>query len=330
MIPGSPFAGSGFPTGVFNAQEYSSAMAATARTQWLFVADWYHKDIVVYSADPNTGVLMQAQVVATPEVQYPAFMTVSPNGLALYVADANGMQIVAYAIATNGDLTALAGSPYRVSQPVVRLTMDAQGKLLYASGDNEIFGFTVNSDGSLSPSAGNPTVVRAPFVTPGKGPTNIAATLDPKARFLFVADSTQPVTYVYSVGEGGLLTPIAGSPFANGIAAIVATVDPLGQFVYEPEAQVAALAVNQTAGTLTPVPGSPFDNGPFRNGGAPVGDAAMDPTGHFLLLADTENSAITVFSIAGNGALSNVANSPFQVENKPIGGGAPAELAITH
>jgi 6-phosphogluconolactonase (cycloisomerase 2 family) len=173
-------------------------------------------------------------------------------------------------------------------------------------------------------------VVRAPFVSPGKGPTGLSATLDPQGRFLFVADNTQPITYVYAVGPDGLLAPVSGSPFQTGVVATVVAVNPQGKFIYEPEAQVAALAVNQMTGALTPVPGSPFDNGPFRNGGAPVGDAGVDPSGHFLLLADTENSAITVFSINSAGALSNVPGSPFQVQAKPIGGGAPASLAITH
>jgi 6-phosphogluconolactonase len=317
------------PVPVMNTDE--GGMAATPQTGFVYVAQWLTKTIVVLRADANSGALAQSQVVSVPELHSPPALTTDPEGKFLYVADPNGFQIIAFNIQPSGGLTEIAGSPFKVTNPPEGLTMDSAGKFLFASADNQIFGFTVASNGALTPTPGSPVVVRPVFITPGKGPTGVSAVLDPRARFLFVADNTNPVMFVYTVSASGALTPVEGSPFPIATSGTAPAVDAAGKFVFVPEATVAAMAVDQSTGALTSVPGSPFDNGPFRNGGAPVCDATTDPSGKFLLLADCENSLITVFSIdANSGALTNVNGSPFPVASKPIGGGSPSIVAVTH
>jgi len=314
---------------VMNTDE--GGMAATPQTGFVYVAQWLTKTIVVLRADANSGTLVQSQVVSVPELQSPPALITDPSGKFLYVADPNGFQIIAFSIQSSGDLVRVPGSPFKITNPPNRLTMDAAGKFLFVSADNQLFGFKVAANGALTPTPESPVVVRPVFISPGKGPTGVSAVLDPLARFLFVADSTNPVMFVYTVAASGALTPVMGSPFPIATAGTAPAVDPTGKFVFVPEATVAAMSVNQSTGALTNVPGSPFDNGPFRNGGAPVCDATTDPSGKFLLLADCENSAITVFTMdATTGALTNVSGSPFQVAAKPIGGGSPSVVAVTH
>jgi 6-phosphogluconolactonase (cycloisomerase 2 family) len=306
-------------------------MAATPQTGFVFVAQWLTKTIVVLRADPNIGMLTQTQVISVPELASPPELTTDPAGKFLYLSDPNGFQVLAFAIQPSGNLVPVPGEPFKVSSPPIDITMDGAGKFLFTGADHEVFGFTVASNGGLTPTPDSPVTVRPPFITPGKGPTNVSPVLDPLARFLFVADTTSPVMFVYSVGATGTLTPVAGSPFSTQTTGRAPGVDRAGKFVFVSDAVVAALSVNQQTGALTPVPGSPFDNGPFRNGGAPVCDTVADPSGKFLLLADCENSEVTVFSIDGNsGVLTNVSGSPFAVAAKPIGGGSPSSVAVTH
>lgn len=268
--------------------------------------------------------------MATPPLKSPPAIISDPSGKFLYVSDPNGFQVLAFNIQSPGDLVRVPGSPFKISKPPSRLTIDAGCKFLFASADNQVFGFTISSDGALAEAPGSPTTVRPVFTSRGNEPTGVSAVLDPGARFLFVADATNPAMYVSTVAASGGLTRVAGSPFPTGSSGTAVAVDPEGKFVFIGEAIVTAMSVNQSTGAITPAPGSPFDNGPFRSGGAPVFDAEVDPSGQFLLLADTEESKITVFSIdPATGALTNVNDSPFPVASQPIGGGSPSVVAVT-
>jgi 6-phosphogluconolactonase (cycloisomerase 2 family) len=122
-----------------------------------------------------------------------------------------------------------------------------------------------------------------------------------------------------------------GSPFVTAGSAGVLTVAPNGEFLFEGGENTVAAFQIQSGGILTAVPGSPFPNGPNLSGGAPVTVLVTDPQGKFLMTSNVENSSVTVFSIDPNsGTLANVPGSPFPVASKPIGGGSPATIAITH
>jgi 6-phosphogluconolactonase len=306
-------------------------MAATPQTGFVYVAQWFTKTIVVLRADPNSGALTQTMVVSVPELQSSPTMMTDPAGKFLFAADPNGFQILVFSIQASGNLVPVAGSPFKISQPAQWLTMDASGKFLFATADHQVFGFSVASNGALTPTPGSPVTVRPAFVSVGKGEKGVRGVIDPRARFLFFSDAIYPVIHVFSVAADGALTPVAGSPFQSGTTSFAPAVDPSGRFIFTGGAAVAALSVNQTTGEVAPVPGSPFDNGPFRSGGAPVYDATVDPSGKFLLLADTEQSKITVFSIDQNsGVLTNVDGSPFLTAAQPIGGGSPTNVTVTH
>jgi Lactonase, 7-bladed beta-propeller len=307
-------------------------MAATPQIGgFVYVAQWFTKTIVLLRADPDSGVLTQSRVVSVPELQSPTGMITDPAGKFLFMADGNGFQIFVFSIQASGDLLPVGGSPVKISQPPQWLTMDASGKFLFVTADHEVFGFTVAGNGALTPTTGSPVTVRPAFISVGKGEKGVRGVIDLGARCLFFSDAINPVMYVFSVGADGALTPVPGSPFQTGMTGFAPAVDPSGRFVFIGGAIVPALSVNQATGALTPVPGSPFDNGPFRSGGAPVPDATVDPSGKFLLLADSEQSKITVFSIDQNsGVLTNVNGSPFPVAAQPIGGGSPSNVAVTH
>jgi 6-phosphogluconolactonase (cycloisomerase 2 family) len=324
MLSSSPFALS---------TTHSMAMAATPTTGYVFVSDWMAKSIIVLHADPASGNLSTVTTVATPELQSPSTLTVDPGGHFLYIGDGLAQLIAGYAIGSGGSLTPVPGSPYAVGQPVTSIGMDSGTHFLFAGANNVIAGYTIGSDGSLTPIAGMPVTVRAPVNNPDKGPTQVSVAIDPAAHFLYVGDTTAPQIFVYAIASSGTLTQVSGSPFqTQGVTGGLLAVSPNGKFVFDGGggAQVLALVVGSN-GSLTPAPGSPYDNGPNRSGGAPISQLVVDPTGTFLLTSNIENSNITVFSIDPNtGALTNVSGSPFPVAAKPIGGGSPYNLAVTH
>ena len=136
----------------------------------------------------------------------------------------------------------------------------------------------------------------------------------------------------FSIGSGGTLTPVAGSPFATGGAGkgagffasnwITATVS--GTFLYASNCgtnNVSGFSIDATTGTLTPIPGSPFATGGSCFGGAGgFGiSVATTPNGQFLYAASAGSHNVSAFGIASNGALSPVAGSPFAAGGTPDG-----------
>lgn len=322
-LPGSPF-GLGLP-GSFAV----STMAATPVTAFIYVVDWFDKRIIVLRADPGSGTLSAATTVAVPGFQSPTQARVDPSGKFLFVGDGFAMAIFAFAIGSDGSLTAVPGSPFSTGAPVLNLTFDAGSRFLFAGGEQTVSGFTIGSNGSLTPTTGSSTTVRPPFVTPGKGPTGVTAVLDPAARFLYVVDQTSPRVFVYSIGGDGLLTQVSGSPFFSSIFGIAADVSLNGNFLFIGgfgTASVDAFTIDTTTGVLHLAPHSPFPNG---TGGAPIAELIVDPSGKFVLTANEEETNISVFSIGQDGALTMVPGAPFPSAAQPIGGGSPSVVVVT-
>ena len=124
----------------------------------------------------------------------------------------------------------------------------------------------------------------------------------------------------YTIGSGGFLTGIPGSPFAAGNAPYAVTVDPTGQFVYAVNSSdntVSAYTIG-AGGALTPVSASPFATGTGPR------SVAVDPTGKFVYVLNGGSATVSGYSIGSGGTLTALAGSPF-AEN----GGLPSALAIT-
>lgn len=123
----------------------------------------------------------------------------------------------------------------------------------------------------------------------------------------------------FSIGAGGTLSPVAGSPFATGGAGlglglfasnrITASVS--GNLLYVSNCgtnNVSGFSINASTGVLTTIPGSPFATGGSCGSGIAV---TTTPNNQFLYAANAGSKNISAFGIAANGALSPVAGSPF-------------------
>ncbi len=319
--------GSPFSIGVGGSTS-PSAMAATPRTEFVYVADWFNKDILIIRADPGSGALTKTAVIPVPSFQNPVSMRIEPKGRFLFCADVLGMQVQAFAIGSDGNLAAVPGSPFQTSEPTGNLTIDASGHFLFLGGDTTISGFVIGSNGSLTPTPGSPVTVRAPFINPDKGPTGLTAVLDPGARFLYAIDSTAPAVFVYAVASDGTLTAVSGSPFTIDNSGTSADISKDGKFLFVGGfASVSALAVNTQTGAVRAVMGSPFSN---ETGGTPILSLLVDPSNTFVLTANEEETNVSVFAIDGStGALTMVPGAPFPTAPQPIGGGSPSVGAIT-
>jgi DNA-binding beta-propeller fold protein YncE/PKD repeat protein len=144
------------------------------------------------------------------------------------------------------------------------------------------------------------------------------------AGAVYVANLGSESVSAFSIGSGGSLSAIAGSPFATGREPLGVVVSPDGRHVYVTNLDSESVSAFSIAsnGSLHPVAGSPF-----TTGYGPWG-VAVSPDGNHLYVANNNrgsaSGSVSAFSIASNGSLSPVAGSPFTT-----GGEEPTDLAVS-
>src|SRR5437899_10724489 len=143
-------------------------------------------------------------------------------------------------------------------------------------------------------------------------------------KFLYAFDSTTATIAGFSIAHGnsGALTAIPGSPFtiSDTFTGFSSTnfprieADPLGRFVFITNfaaGQIDVFQVDQTTGALTVAPSSPV------HASSPI-HLAVEPSGSFVYVPDSQNALINIFSIdsAGNMTL----KTPFAIPTGPVPG----------
>jgi 6-phosphogluconolactonase (cycloisomerase 2 family) len=264
-------------------------------------------------APTRGGPVLGSVIITDSATGSPQIVDLSGNGFLVprfaYVANQNNGTVSVYTV--NAKTGQLRSNGYRLAgESPQQVTVDPSGRFAYVAnqGSNSISAYTINaSTGALTPTKGSP------FETE-RGP--VSATVDPSGKFVYAANNGAGKISAYAIdGDTGELTSVSGSPFAAGEEPNSVAVSPSGKFVYlanEGSADISVYAVDAATGVLTTVPGSPFAF-PSSDGGRPTA-VAVNPAGTFLFVTSNNDSDVAVFSInAANGALTQVAGSPFPV-----------------
>jgi 6-phosphogluconolactonase len=224
------------------------AMAADAKTQFIFVANQGSNSISEYSIDGSTGLLTEA-------TGSPFATGAGPSGLAvvsstLFVANQGAGTISIYSFDQNGALTA-AGSPVAAGVAPTALDVDSGGKFLYAAdqGANTVLAFTI-SGSSLAPVSGSPFAA-------GTTPVHVRVI----GSSVFVANAGSNNVSAYSISGGsGALAAVSGSPFAAGTTPAFTVSGSAGKTLYvanQGSNNISAFQIG-SGGALSAVSGSPF------------------------------------------------------------------------
>lgn len=189
LVSGSPFAASG-----------SVRAVAIDRTGNLLFAVT-DSGLSVFRIDSTNGVLTLVSF-NNFNVNTLLNVTTSPTADIVYVSDGgNGNQIDVAAINTaTGALRPLITSPIPVGGgPPAALAIDPLGKFLYSANSltNQIAGFNIGADGSLTP--------MGPAFPDATNPVDIA--VDSSARFVITANSSSGTVAAFTINASGLLTP---------------------------------------------------------------------------------------------------------------------------
>ena len=138
-------------------------------------------------------------------------------------------------------------------------------------------------------------------------------------EFIYVTSFDHAI-WGYSIGTGGTLTAVPGSPFFVHRRPLQVAVDPAGPFLYVAKEENGGGPSGRVASKRIGSDGALTDLAPSQNATFP-GSVVVDPTDQFVYVAD-EIGLIFSYSIGPHGKLTPIPGSPFGA------GGAPASLAV--
>ena len=297
-IPGSPFPTGGLAAGA----GAGGANQAEVCGNNLYVGNGQSSTITVFAINPATGALsaVGSPVPIFGDIQAPVSdmnFSCTPDGRFLYVVRGGGdsNSIFIFSRAADGSLTLVQARPSGGFSPSdIEVSPNGAFLLVSNSQSRNVVPFTINqADGTLT--MGTP--VQTGPVASGDIAINCTATL------AFVGTIGGGV-FVFSIGPGGALTPVAGSPFVPlGDRITNIQLSPDGRFLFvshDLSNTISVMSVG-TGGTLTEIAGSPFPN----TGGAFPLFVVPNASGSCLFALNTSQGA-TAFQIAANGSLARV------------------------
>ncbi len=300
---------------------------ATLTVDFVFVASSKaagannYGELDIFEVNSESGHMRQIPASPVPsQGRLPVAEVVSTDYKNLFVANQDDNNIVQFVIGSDGKLY-----PYNtVNTPgIFPLGLAASAANLFVvdtyqplptcstaapcSGSIGVFPLTAATS-STPVTIGSPAVNSSissnywPLTVPGKPndvimPTAVAVLASGADVYITAYDtSVKPtVGYIFgfSVGSGGVLTALAGSPFAAGIQPSGLASDKGGAYLYATDyVGNNVLAYTIASGVLTPLAGSPFKTG--TNPSAIV----VDQSYNFAYVANATDSTISAYTMS--------------------------------
>jgi 6-phosphogluconolactonase len=237
----TPVAGSPFPAG-----DHPVAVAVTPFPFNVYVTNntaGLAGSVSGYAINVLTGALAAIQGSPYAAGDGPSGLAIAPNGVFVYVANANSGTISAYAAnPPMGILQGIPGSPFNVGQSLSEMAITPNGAFAYVvSPLAGTYAYTVN------PATGGLTAVPgSPFGSAGSL-SSIAISPDGTVVYVTNGTSLSGSVSAYTIDAStstGALSEIAGSPFAAGP-------QPYGVAIANPTVAIAPPTITMTFGAAS-------------------------------------------------------------------------------
>jgi 6-phosphogluconolactonase len=269
-------------------------------------------NVVALTVNVTTGAL--TPVAANQTLPIPAGkIAIDPKGKNAYVIpdpSANAAEVFGFSIdQTTHGLATLSNQPIALPGIPHDVTVDPSGGFVYitfqGTPGHEIAGF------SRDPSTGLLSVLGSPFANTGSdSPQGIRVT--PNENFVVVANqATSNVSVLSQAISSGVLSNVAGSPFASGDSPAPVAIDPSGNVALVGNTGGGSLSAYTigTGGALTPVAGTPVPLGAISQ----PQSVAVDPSDKFVYVS-TLPSQVSGFTLnPSTGTLTPITGSPFSI-----------------
>src|SRR6202049_3328512 len=218
---------------------YGHGATSTLVPRFAYVANNQDDTVSIFAI---RGYRLQAVgYVYTGSGSNPRAVVVTPSQAFLYVAEGNA-GIAGYAINNiNGGLAPVPGSPF-LTGSMFSVAMHPSGKFLVGIRGSGVGVYAIDaSSGSLT------------SIQTVSGGSPVSAAIDPTGSFLFTANVNSNSVSAFTINQTtGILTPVAGSPFAAGASPQSVAIQH-GKFLYVPNgngASVSAYTINPRTGAL--------------------------------------------------------------------------------
>jgi 6-phosphogluconolactonase len=243
----------------------------------------------------------------------------------LYVANGANTFIAGFSVGSTGNLSVIPNSPFNNGVAALSLAITPSNGFLYASTSNGIYEYVINSNGSITiQNSGNPVaqdVIATGMQVDATGGYLLAAGIGS-------ATQTQAIGIYQINSSTGGLTALGGSPLKlyTGSASSPTVLSPTGMLITPNNSLVYVSLGTLGVQVLTLGSGGGLSTGtsatflpPLSTSSSPADyGLASDPNTKFLFVAEI-NSGLRVFSIGTNGALSEIAGSPYPTGAGPNG-----------
>jgi 6-phosphogluconolactonase len=279
------------------------AAVVTVPNSYLYVAG----PTAIYAyAIGSDGSLTVPAAGAAQVVVFALALDVSPDGNWLVALDGTTTQLDIYKINTSTGGLALNGTvPYSISNGQVKPKMvkvSADGGLVFAAlgtGGDLVFTFNTSTGATALSQTLTPISTQT---------SDNALAVDSTTKYLYIARSGQNGGLaVYTIGAAGLLTPLAGSPFAAGAQPLAVVLDSTQKYAYVANGSDGTISgYSVTNGVATALSSSPYGSG------ATVQSLTLDRSGTYLLAAAFGGSPdLTMYSFdaTSGGKLNQVATA---------------------
>jgi 6-phosphogluconolactonase (cycloisomerase 2 family) len=274
--------GTGALTGVSNSPlglgYVPVALTVTPNNQLLYVAAQGNINVYTINSDGSLTAPSGGTGVAIANV---VSMDVSPDGQWLLALDATTLVAQVDIFQINYSTGALSsGTPVQFSIPnaaivPMMLRIAPSGTLVFAS-------FGTGGDLAYTFDTTTGTLLDSQQLAVSSTTSDNGLAIDSGTANLYIARSgTGGGVMVYSIGVGGALNPVKGSPFASGGQAYSVALDKTGSYVYAAN-RVNGTIYGYSIGTgavLTALSGSPYKSG------TQVNSLGTDNSGKYLLAA---------------------------------------------
>src|SRR5579863_4247736 len=263
-------------------------------------------EIETFAVDSESGAVRSGASPVCSGGTSPTAIAISPGYQNLYVANQVDMNIVHFAVATNGVLT--KKETVTLSTTPTAMTVSPDGNTLYVVSGTTTATLSAYalSSGALGSVANQVSLTIPGFGSDSVVPTGVTVLANGKAVYVTAYDlssynpggvttSTASPGWVFgfATGSGGALTATPGSPYNAGVKPTALAADPTNRFVY-----VTDFASNQLIGygIYTGYTLNFLLNGPYRTGGEPS-SIAIDPRGKFIYVSNSLDSSVSAFVI---------------------------------
>jgi 6-phosphogluconolactonase (cycloisomerase 2 family) len=213
-------------------------------------------------------------------------------------------------ISTNNSGTVTSTAPVNVGVTCSPITEYLYALGCIANGSIEqLEQFGIGADGL-------PTPLNAPLIqiNPGACPAAVASvTADATGHYLYATGGGGLLSQ-FSIGLGGVLTPLSSATVATGNVPQAVITDPVGQFSYVvnmADNTVSQYAIGAT-GALTPlsVPTVPTGNTPTA--------IAIDPKGRYVYVLNSMDNTLSQYRLGSDGALTPLSPSTVVTGTTPV------------